>query len=112
MNIGTTLCLTLAIVFAIFSVIFALLKEKGASLISGFNTLSNEEKEKYDKKKMSIDMKNSFLIWSIIILLGAFFSHFISGYFAIIAIAIWIILFFKDVHLDSKKAFRKYRKTS
>lgn len=40
------------------AIIFALLNEKGSMLISGFNTLSKEKREKYDKKKMSIDMRS------------------------------------------------------
>lgn len=53
MNIGTITCLILAVFFGIISIIFALLKEKGALLISGFNTMPKEEREKYDQKKMS-----------------------------------------------------------
>lgn len=110
MDIWTKICLVLAVPFAIMTVIFALLKEKGAMLISGFNTLSAEEREKYDKIKMSIDMRNSFFLWFGIILLGAILSFFFSKYYAIISILIWIILFFKNVHLDPDKAFGKYKK--
>ena len=39
MNIETIICLLLAVFFGIISIIFALLKEKGALLISGFNTI-------------------------------------------------------------------------
>lgn len=111
MNIETIICLMLAVLFGIISIIFALLKEKGAILISGFNTMPKEEQEKYDKKKMSIDMRNSLFLWSIILFSGAISAYFISKYCAIIAIVIWLILFFKDVHTDSEKAFEKYRKT-
>ncbi|MFC5540201.1 MAG: DUF3784 domain-containing protein [Bacilli bacterium] len=110
MNIGTIICLLLAVVFGMISMIFALLKEKGAMLISGFNTLSKEEQANYDQKKMSIDMRNSLFLWSILLLSGALFGYFLSQYGAFLAIVIWLILFFKDVHLDPKKAFKKYRK--
>lgn len=110
MNIGGIICLTLAVIFSILAAVFALLKEKGALLISGFNTLSKEEREKYDKKKISVDMRNSLFIWAIILFLGAILSYYISKYCAIIAIIIWIVIFFKDVHIDSEKAFRKYKK--
>lgn len=72
MNIGTIICLLLAVVFGMISMIFALLKEKGAMLISGFNTLSKEEQANYDQKKMSIDMRNSLFLWSILLLSGPF----------------------------------------
>ncbi|GAA0070944.1 hypothetical protein UT300003_24680 [Clostridium sardiniense] len=111
MNVWSTICLVLAIIFLIVSIIFAVLKEKATIIISGFNSFSKEKRERYDKKKMSIDMRNSFLLWAIILFLGAILSYFISNYFAIIAIIIWVILFIKDVHIDPEKAFRKYRKS-
>lgn len=110
MNIWGIICLILAVIFSILAAVFALLKEKGALLISGFNTPSKEEREKYDKKKISVDMRNSLFIWAIILFLGAILSYYISKYCAIIAIIIWIVIFFKDVHIDSEKAFRKYKK--
>lgn len=60
--------------------------------------------------KLSIDMRNSLLLWAIILLIGAILAYFISKYCAILAIVIWLIIFFKDVHIDSEKAFEKYRK--
>ncbi|MBW6410318.1 DUF3784 domain-containing protein [Clostridium weizhouense] len=111
MNIGTIICLTLAIFFILLSLIFTLLKEKAALLISGFNTISKEEREKYDKKKMSIDMRNSLFLWSIILLLGVASSYFINKYCSIIAIVIWLIVFLKDIHINSDKAFEKYKKS-
>jgi len=107
---GTIICLMLAVVFGIMSIIFALLKEKGAMLISGFNTMPKDEREKYDKKKMSMDMRNSLFLWFIILSLGAFFSYLISKYFAAVAIVTWLIIFLKDVHIDAEKAFEKYKK--
>lgn len=85
-TIITIICLLLAVIFGSLSILFALLKEKGALLISGFNTMPKEEQEKYDRKKMSIDMRNSLFRWSLILFLGAIFSYFFSKYFAIIAI--------------------------
>lgn len=51
--------LSISSISFILSFIFALLKEKWAILISGFNSISKDEREKYDKKKMSIYMRNS-----------------------------------------------------
>ncbi len=109
MSVWTISCLLLAGVFGIIAVIFALLKEKGAMLISGFNTLPREERKKYDKMKMSIDMRNSFFLWFGILLLGAVLSYLFSNYYAMLAIIIWVFLFFKDVHIDPDKAFGKYK---
>lgn len=100
----------LAIIFGLLSSIFGILKGSGAMLISGFSNISKENREKFNKERMSLDMKNSLFIWAVILLLGGVGSYFISKYFAYIAIVIWIILFFKDVHIDPNKAFNKYKK--
>ena len=109
MNFGFYACLILAIIFGILTFVFFLLKEKGAMLISGFNSLSKHEQELYDKEKLSKDQRNSMFIWTLIMCVGALFSYFISQYFAIIAFVIWLIEFFKDVHFDTDKAFGKYK---
>lgn len=108
MKIGFVLCIVLVPCFAVLSVIFGIFKEESAKLISGFNTLPKKEQDLYDKAFMARDMRNSFALWSVIMLIGAVCSYFISGYSAIIAYIIWGILFFKDVHLDAHKAFNKY----
>lgn len=109
MNTGVYACLTLTMIFGILTCIFFLLKEKGAMLISGFNSLSKQERELYDLKKLSKDQRNSMLIWTLIMSAGALFSFLISQYFAIIAFVIWLIMFFKGVHFDMDKAFGKYK---
>ena len=58
---------------------------------------------------MSKDHRNMFLIWTAILGVGALLSLLISTYMAIPAFIVWIIMFFKDVHLDEEKAFGKYK---
>ena len=48
------------------------------------------------------------LPWAAVMLAGAAGSRFISGYFAVAAYVVWIVLFFREVHLDARKAFEKY----
>lgn len=109
MNIGMVACLALGIIFLVFSICFAILKEKGAILVSGFNSFSKAEREKYDQKRISLDMRNSFFLWTMILFIGALFSYFVSQYYAIIAFIIWLIIFFKDAHISATKAFEKYK---
>jgi hypothetical protein len=85
------------------------LKEKGALLISGLNSLSKEERAKYDLAKCSKDQRNAFLLWALILGVGTVFSYCLTQYLAILFVAIWLVLFFKDVHLDVEKAFGKYK---
>lgn len=108
MNIGMIVCLILGIMFSLFALIFTVLKEKAAMLISGFNTMDKKKRELYDTKKMSADQRNQFLIGALIMFTGTMFSM-ISQYFSIVAFVIWLVVFFKEVHLDEDKAFGKYK---
>jgi len=110
MNSIVLMCLVIAVPFGILGIIFTLLKEKAAMLISGFNTLPMEEREQYDKKRISTDMRNSFFLWSLVMFLGAGLSYLISYYFGIFSFVVWLILLIKNVHLDEDKAFAKYKK--
>ena len=110
MNIGWSACSLLSMILLVFGIVFAIFKEKATIFISGFNVISKEERQFYDQRKMSRDLRNSFFIWVIILAIGAVLSYYISQNIAIIAIIVWLIVFFKDVHLDEKKAFEKYKK--
>ena len=59
--------------------------------------MSKEEREKYDKLKMSADMRNSLLLWAVIMVVGGVLSYFFSFYFAIAALVLWLILFLKKL---------------
>ena len=110
MNIGFAMCSVLCVFFILVAAMFTVLKEKAAILISGFNALPKEKRKLYDQEKMSRDQRNSLLIWAGITGAGAVLSYFLSGYLGIVAMIIWLILFFKDVHMDAEKAFQKYKK--
>lgn len=110
MNVGFFACGMLSFIFILLAIIFAILKSKASVLISSFNSKSKEERSLYDEEKMCRDQRNAFLIWAAILGIGALFSYLISQYSAIAAIIIWLIIFFKDVHLDDEKAFGKYKK--
>ncbi|WMJ86027.1 DUF3784 domain-containing protein [Anaerocolumna sp. MB42-C2] len=109
MNIGFYACLILGLIFAVITILFTLLGDKAAVLISGFNLLTQEQRKQYDIRRLSSDQRNSMLIWTIIMLMGALFSFILSQYIAIIAFIIWLIIFFNDVHMDTVKAFEKYK---
>lgn len=106
MNVGFYTCTILALLFLILGVAFALLKEKGAQFISGFNTLNHPEK--YDKAYISRDMRIQCFIYFVILCIGAILSYFLSAYIAIAAILVWLIVFFCNFNLDAEKAFEKY----
>lgn len=108
MNIGFLMCGVLVIPFSILGVLFAILKEKAAKFVSGFQSLPKEEQDLYDKAYIARDMRNQCFTWSAIMFIGAVLSYFVTSYMAVPAFIIWGILFFKDVHLDAHKAFEKY----
>ena len=108
MNIGFWLCGVLVILFVIIGVLFAIFKEKAAKFVSGFNSLPKEEQALYDKAHISRDIKNQCFTWAGIMLVGAVLSYFLTPYMAIPAFIIWLVLFFKEVHFDTYKAFEKY----
>lgn len=110
MNLGFWTCMVLVPCFWLLAVIFTIMKEKAAKLISGFNTLPKERQEQYDKKKLVKDNRNALFLWGGIMLVGAVLSQAVSQYAAIAAWIIWIVLFLKEVHLDADKAFAKYKK--
>lgn len=110
MNVGMIVCGIFCLFFLVFALVFTLLKEKAAMLISGFNTLSKETREQYDTYQMSQDHRNLFLLYATIFGIGFVLSYIISEEIAIIVFIIWLIIFFKDVHLDASKAFEKYKK--
>jgi hypothetical protein len=93
----------------LFALLFTILKEKGAMLVSGFNTMSKEERALYDTAQISKDQRNAFLIWVGIFGVGAVLAHCLTQYMAIIAFVVWLVVFFKDVHFDIEKAFGKYK---
>ena len=103
-------CAILSLLFFLFGIVFMVLKEKAALLLSGFNALSKEERAQYDQVKMSRDQRNAFFLWAIILAMGYLCSLYMTKYCSYIALMIWLILFLKDVHLDVDKAFGKYKK--
>jgi hypothetical protein len=109
MNMGSIMCGTLCVVFLLFALLFTILKEKGAMLVSGFNGMPKEERALYDMAKLSKDQRNAFLIWAMILGAGAVLAYCLTQYMAIVSVVVWLVVFFKDVHLDSEKAFGKYK---
>lgn len=108
LNAGFWACFILSWIFATLGLGFAMLKDRGAMLVSGFNSMPKEEREKYDQAAIARSMRNSCLLWALILLVGAFLSL-INSWFSLIAIVLWAILFFRQVFSDSKKGFARYR---
>ena len=107
MNIGFWSCMMLVPFFALFALIFYIGKEKATGLLAGFNNLPEKERALYDRARMAKDSAGDFAVWALIMFIGALVSQWISPY-AIVAYVVWVVLLFKDMHLDARKAFEKY----
>lgn len=102
-------CFIMAAFFAVLAAVFAFLKGRAAILISGFNDLTKEERKCYDTAKLAKDVRNFMLLLTLDMAIGAVLCHFVSQYFSAAAFLVFLILFFRNVHMDSDKAFGKYK---
>ena len=110
MNIGLVACALVIPVFLVVGIVFALLKERAAMLVSGFNTLPEHERSQYDAAAIAKDMRNSCFLWALIMAVGCLLSWLLTPYMAIVAYAVWLVLLLKDVRMEPSKAFEKHRK--
>ena len=80
------------IVFVIFAVLsIVLLSGHGSWVISGYNTASKEEKEKYDEKKLCRTMGIGMSIIAILILIMGLFESVLPTFFVYIAVGIIVV---------------------
>lgn len=110
MNIGFWTCIAFCCIFLLWALIFALLQEKAAILISGFLSLPPQQRQHYDRAAMSRDQRNAFFIWAGIFGAGALLCYVVSSWCVIVAVIVWLIVFFRNVHMDPYQAFQKYRR--
>jgi len=106
----TAMCGGMSVIFWGMALLFAVLKGKAAIFIAGFNTMPKEQRKQYDQERMSKDQRNAFILWAVILGSGSILSYLTSQqYLAKAAVVIWLVVFFRDVHLDEEKAFGKYK---
>ena len=91
------------IVFAIFAVLsITLLSGHGSWFISGYNTATKEEKEKYDEKKLCRTMGIGMSIISILILIMGLFESVLPAFFVYIAVGIIVVDVVVIIILENK----------
>ena len=80
------------IVFAIFAVLsIVLISGHGSWVISGYNTASKEEKEKYDEKKLCRTMGIGMSVIAVLILIMGLFENVLPAFFVYIALGIILV---------------------
>lgn len=107
-HIGTAACLMMAGMMLLCALPFHLGGAKMARFVSGFNMFSPEEQERYDKEAICRDIRDLYLKLFKVMLIGTALS-FLSQWIALAAFGVWLVLLFKEVRLDYRKAFEKYR---
>lgn len=102
--------LLMASLFFVIGFIFAVLKEKAAGLIAGYNFKSKEERKKYDERRMTRDLRDTYFIYGANFLVGTVATYFGGPVFFWISFVIFIAHVFKNLHINSEKEFGKYRR--
>lgn len=77
-----------AAVFALMTILF--LFGRGSWLIAGYNTMSAEEKSKYNEKKMCRGMGVGFGFLTVLVFVSVLFANVLPAYFAYIMLALII----------------------
>jgi hypothetical protein len=107
---GTIICLVFGIFFFCLALLFAYTKAKGARYVSGFSTIPESERKNYDAAALVKDWRNACLVYALIFFITALLDHFISQYFTIAGLVIWLVLYVRNLSFDPDKAFEKYRR--
>lgn len=110
MTIWTIVCLLGTIIFGLLALVFAMIKEKGAKFSPEYKKIPKNEIKKYDIKKMSLDIRDEFINWAGILLIGTLLSYFIDDIYGIIAFCLLIIIFLVKFLSNSKNNLEKYKK--
>ena len=102
-------CLCLATVFFGCAALFALKKEKGADYVAGFNSLTENQKARYDRAAISRHYLAFMRLLGEISLLCAALAHWIGLWAFVANMVLLLACCASEMHIDWEKAFEKYR---
>ena len=74
-----------------------------------FRSMSANQRQQYDQKKLVLDMRNRLLLWTAIFVVGGILSQFVWTGFVYPTFIIWLVLVFKNFSLNPPKAYEKYK---
>jgi hypothetical protein len=83
--------------------------EKVVKMITGFNTFSEEEQNKYDKKKIAKDFRNKSFILTGIIAICTGLSFVMSVFSLVVMIIFFLSFYIMPPFISIEKAFSKYK---
>ena len=96
------------LLYALF-LVFAIKKEKAADLVSGFNSLTEAQKARYDKAAIARHYAAFMRLTAEFFLLGAALAHWLGFWAFVAAMAGLLGMCAKEMHVDWEKDFEKYR---
>ncbi len=105
---GGVACLVLGVLFCLLAGGFALAGPRAARFVSGFSTLSPTQRSRYDTAAISRDYVRRFLGWGVLLLVGAGGSALWNGWAAALALIVWQLLFWRQVHWNPEEEFSDY----
>ena len=105
---GGVACLVLGVLFCLLAGGFALAGPGAARFVSGFSTLSPTQRSRYDTAAISRDYVRRFLGWGVLLLVGAGGSALWNGWAAALALIVWQLLFWRQVHWNPEEEFSDY----
>lgn len=99
---GMYICGTVVFLFAA--------QGKGSDFYLWLQFLFQRKREKYDMDRMVKDQADSFALWTVVLFAGFILGLTVHAFCSAFLFVTWVLLFFKDVHLDADEAFEKYRR--
>ena len=98
----------LGVICLAMTLVFAIGKGRVAHLVSGFNTIPKSEQAKYDLDAIAKDMRNSFLLYTVIMITGLLGTIFFTPYSAFVAWIAFGFLYFRNFSIDPADAYHRY----
>lgn len=102
-------CLLMAAIFALLWLVFALRREKAADLVAGFNSLTESQKNRYDRAAIARDYRDWMRMVTEFWLLGAALAQWLGPWAFAAAMAATLFACAREFHIDWEKAFEKYK---
>ncbi len=108
-HIGTVASLLLMAVMLLCALAFAWGGPKMARFVSGFGQMPPQEQQQYDRQALCRAMRNLYGQLGLLLAVGAALSL-LWQWLAALGFAAWLVRFFREVRLDEREAFAKYKR--
>jgi len=101
-------CAGMGGVLLLMGLTFHIGKGNATILLSGFNYFPAKRRAQYDQARLARDTRNMFYLWTVVMAAGAA-GAFLHWGVAVAALAVWFVLFIREVRWDVETAYESYR---